>query len=106
MNQDPFVHQHLPHSHRLAPGLHAFILLQQPVDELLPGATLSVTHIQYGLVKSFCRDLLAAEAHCRRDTPRCWLPVGFEVMLPVSDQSRVPLHHDAVQRPRGLDDAV
>lgn len=100
MNQDPFVHQHLPHSHRLAPGLHAVILLEQPVDELLPGATLSVTHIQYGLVNSFCRDLLAAEAPC------CWLPVGFEVMLPVSDQSRVPRHHDAVQRPRGLDDAV
>lgn len=42
----------------------------------------------------------------RRKRSRCWLPVGLEVILPVSDQSRVPLHHDAVQRPRRLDDAV
>lgn len=34
------------------------------------------------------------------------LPVGLEVVLPVSDQGGVPLHHDAVQRPRSLDDAV
>lgn len=40
MDEDPFVHQDLPHSHHLTPRLQAVALLHQPVDQLFTRAAL------------------------------------------------------------------
>lgn len=40
VDEDSFIHQDLPHSHPLAPGLQAVALLQQPVHQLFARAAL------------------------------------------------------------------
>lgn len=92
MNQDPFVHQDLPHSNHLTSRLQAVALLHQPVDQLFAGAALPGGDIHSGGL--FAVVSLNVEA--------VLVPVGLQVVLPITDQTRVLLNHDAVNRSRGL----
>lgn len=86
MNEDSFVHQHLPHSDHLAPGLQAVALLHQPVDQLFPGAALPGGDIHSGPLFALVSVHVAVVL----------VPVGLQVILPIPDQTRVLLNHDAV----------
>lgn len=86
MNEDSFVHQDLPHSDHLASRLQAVALLHQPVDQLFPGAALPGGDIHSGrlfAVVSLCIAVVL-------------VPVGLQVILPIPDQTRVLLNHNAV----------
>lgn len=106
MNEDSFVHQDLPHPNGLTPGLEALVLFHQPIGELLTGATLSeremYRHINFSLKKT------TLDARRKNDDIGAGnkLPVCFQVVLPVPDQTRVPVAHDAVHGPRRLHDAI
>lgn len=86
MNEDAFVHQHLPHSDHLASGLQAVALLHQPVDQLSPGAALPGGDMRPARLFAVVSVHVAVVL----------VPVGLQVVLPIPDQTRVLLNHNAV----------
>lgn len=42
----------------------------------------------------------------KKSHPECWVPVCFEVILSISDQTGVPLDHDTIHRSRSLYDTI
>lgn len=105
MNKDSFINQDLPHSHCLTSWLQAIILLHQPVNKFLPGATLPEWEIQHGNFNTVCRDSVIFNTGINKHA-RFSAPVCFEMILSVSDQTGVLLNHDTVHRPCSLFDTI